>query len=31
LDLRHESRLDQLEKAFIVLNKRLAIKVSDAA
>jgi antitoxin HicB len=31
LDLRHESRLDQLEKAFIALNRRLAIKVSDAA
>jgi antitoxin HicB len=31
LDLRHESRLEQLEKAFVALNKRLAIKVSDAA
>ena len=31
LDLRHASRLDQLEQAFRVLGKRLEIGVKDAA
>jgi hypothetical protein len=29
--LKHESRLEQLEKAFIALNMRVTIEVSDAA
>ncbi len=31
LDLMHSSRLDQLEAAFRVLGKRLALEVLDAA
>ena len=31
LDLRHASRLDQLEAAFRVLGKRLSLQVSEAA
>jgi antitoxin HicB len=31
LDLRHQSRLDQIEQAFKILGKRLVIKVQDAA
>jgi antitoxin HicB len=31
LDLRHVSRLDQLEAAFRALGKRLVIQVEDAA
>jgi len=31
LDLRHASRLDQIEAAFRALNKRLGIEVMDAA
>jgi antitoxin HicB len=31
LDLRHASRLDQLEQAFLRLGKRLNISLEDAA
>jgi antitoxin HicB len=31
LDLRHASRLDQIEAAFAALKKRLSIEVRDAA
>jgi antitoxin HicB len=31
LDLRHASRLDQLEQAFLALGKRLTISLEDAA
>mgnify|MGYP001099725900 CR=1 FL=1 len=31
LDLRHDSRMDQLEKAFAALGKRIVISVEDAA
>ncbi len=31
LDIGHASRLDQLEAAFAVLNKRMSIEVQDAA
>jgi antitoxin HicB len=31
LDLRHASRLDQIEQAFLALGKRLAITLEDAA
>jgi antitoxin HicB len=31
LDLRHASRLDQLEAAFRVLGKQLSVQVSEAA
>ena len=31
LDLRHSSRLDQLESAFRAIGKRLAIEIQDAA
>jgi antitoxin HicB len=31
LDLRHDSRLDQMERAFAVLGKRVRIAIEDAA
>jgi antitoxin HicB len=31
LDLRHDSRLDQIERAFAVLGKRMRIAIEDAA
>jgi antitoxin HicB len=31
LDLRHDSRMDQLEKAFAALGKRIVISIEDAA
>lgn len=31
LDLNHASRLDQLEAAFVTLNKRLSIQIVEAA
>ena len=31
LDLRHASRLDQIEAAFAVLNKRVVLEIQDAA
>jgi antitoxin HicB len=31
LDLRHDSRLDQIERAFAVLGKRVRIAIEDAA
>jgi antitoxin HicB len=31
LDLRHASRLDQLEAAFLVLGKRLSVQIDEAA
>ena len=31
LDLRHQSRLDQIEQALRVLGKRLSVTIGDAA
>jgi len=31
LDLRHDSRLDQIEQAFAALGKRVTIAIEDAA
>jgi antitoxin HicB len=31
LDLRHDSRLDQIERAFATLGKRVRITIEDAA